>query len=54
MTAGPPPGDAGPGIIETTLILGLAVLLAVLIVAIFGGALAHLMGSLVDIAHGGH
>jgi hypothetical protein len=54
VTAGPPPGDTGPGIIETTLVLGLAALLAVLIVVVFGGPLAHLMGSLVDLAHGGH
>lgn len=54
MIAGPPPGDTGPGIIETTLVLGLAVLLAVIGVALFSGPLAHLMGILVDIAHGGH
>ena len=52
MTAGPPPGDTGPGIIETTLVLGLAVLLAALGVALFSGPLAHIMGTLVDIAHG--
>jgi hypothetical protein len=54
VTAGPPPGDTGPGIIETTIVLGLAVLLAVVVVAVFGSPLAHLMGSLVDLAHGGH
>ncbi len=53
MTEGPPPSDAGPGILETTLVLGLAVLLATVVVAFFGGPMAHLMGSLVDIAHGG-
>jgi hypothetical protein len=54
VTAGLPPGDTGPGIIETTLVLGLAVLLAVVIVAVFGSPLAHMMGSLVDLAHGNH
>jgi hypothetical protein len=54
VTAGPPPGDTGPGIIETSLVLGLAVLLAAAIVAVFGSALAHLMNSLVDLANGGH
>ena len=54
MTAGPPAGDTGPGIIETTIVLGLAVIIAVLAVAFLGGPLAHLMGTLVDIAHGGH
>ncbi len=54
MTAGPPPGDTGPGIIETTLVLLMAVLLAALGVVFFSGPLAHLMGSLVDLAHGGH
>ena len=54
MTAGPPAGDTGPGIIETTIVLGLAVLVAVVMVAFFSGPLAHMMGSLVDLAHGGH
>ena len=48
------PGDTGPGILETSLVLGLAVVLAVVIVAFFGGPLGHLMASLVDLAHGGH
>ncbi len=46
-------GDAGPGILETSLVLGLAVLLALVIVVFFGGALAEAIGFLVDAAHGG-
>jgi len=46
-------GDAGPGILETTIVLGLAILLAVVIVAFFGGVLADAIGVLVDAAHGG-
>ena len=46
-------GDAGPGILETSLILGLAVLLALVIVVFFGGVLADAIGALVDVAHGG-
>lgn len=46
-------GDTGPGILETSIVLGLAVLLAFTIVVFFGGALADIIGSLVDAAHGG-
>ena len=46
-------GDTGPGILETSLILGLSVLLALTIVVFFGGALADVIGVLVDAAHGG-
>ena len=47
-------GDAkaGPGIIETSLVLGLAILIALLIIVFFGGALAAAFGVLVDAAHG--
>lgn len=45
--------EAGPGILETSLILGLATLLAVVIVVFFGGPLANAIGVLVDVAHGG-
>lgn len=53
MTDTGPAGDAGPGILETSLVLGLAVLLALVIVVFFGGALADAIGVLVDVAHGG-
>jgi len=46
-------GDTGPGILETFLVLGLAVLLAGAIVVLLGGALADAIGVLVDVAHGG-
>ena len=46
-------GEPGPGILETSLVLGLAVLLAVAILVFFGGPLADLVGFLVDAAHGG-
>ncbi len=46
-------GEAGPGILETSLILGLSVLLALAIIVLFGGALADVIGMLVDAAHGG-
>jgi hypothetical protein len=45
--------EADPGILETSLVLGLAVALALVIVAFFGGPLAQLVGILVDAAHGG-
>ena len=47
-------GDAGPGIVETSIVMGLAVVLAAVIVVFFGGPLAQVMGVLVDAAHGGH
>ena len=46
-------GETGPGILETSIVLGLALLLAVAIVVFFGGALAVIIGALVDAAHGG-
>jgi hypothetical protein len=46
--------DAGPGILETSLVMGLAILLAAVILVFFGGPLAQIMGALVDVAHGGH
>jgi hypothetical protein len=48
-----PAGEIGPGILETSIVLGLAVLLAAAIVVFFGGALADVIGTLVDAAHGG-
>ena len=45
--------EAGPGILETTIVLGLAILLAAAIIVFFGGALAGAIGVLVDAAHGG-
>ena len=47
-------GDGGPGILETSLVLGLATLIALAIVAFFGGALGDAVGVLVNVAHGGH
>jgi len=47
-------GEAGPGILETSLVLGLAVALAVVILVFFGGPLAGFIGIVVDAAHGGH
>jgi hypothetical protein len=46
-------GERGPGILETSLVLGLAILLALVIIVFFGGALADAIGVLVDAAHGG-
>jgi hypothetical protein len=46
-------GDTGPGILVTSLVLGVALLLAAVIVVFFGGALADAIGVLVDAAHGG-
>jgi hypothetical protein len=45
--------ENGPGILETSLVIGLAILLALIIVVFFGGALADAIGVLVDAAHGG-
>jgi hypothetical protein len=45
--------EPGPGILETTLVLGLSLLLAAVIVVFFGGFLADVIGMLVDAAHGG-
>jgi hypothetical protein len=53
MTGPGPAGDTGPGILETFLVLGLSLLLALAIIVFFGGALADTIGLLVDAAHGG-
>ena len=53
MTEGSGTGDTGPGILETSLVLGLAAVLAAVIVVFLGGPLADLVGILVDAAHGG-
>ena len=45
-------GETGPGILETSIVLGLAVLISALIVVFFGGALADAIGVVVDAAHG--
>ncbi len=45
--------EAGPGILETSIVLGSTMLLAAVIVLVFGGTLAELIGILVDAAHGG-
>jgi hypothetical protein len=45
--------ENGPGILEASLVIGLAVMLAVIIVMFFGGVLADAIGVLVDAAHGG-
>lgn len=45
--------EGGPGILETTIVLGGSILLALLIIGFFGGALADAIGLLVDAAHGG-
>ncbi len=45
--------EPGPGILETTIVIGLAILLALAIIVFFGGALAEAIGVLVDAAHGG-
>jgi len=52
VTQRPGTGEPGPGILETSLVLGLAVILAVAILVFFGGQLADIMGVLVDAAHG--
>lgn len=53
MTEGREGAENGPGILETSLVIGLAILLAAIIVVFFGGALANAIGVLVDAAHGG-
>jgi hypothetical protein len=45
--------EPGPGILETSLVLVLAVVLAAAILLCFGGTLADVVGVLVDAAHGG-
>jgi len=46
-------GETGPGILEISVVLGLSILLAGVIVVFFGGTLADVIGFLVDAAHGG-
>ncbi|HEY3333712.1 MAG TPA: hypothetical protein VGK16_00645 [Candidatus Limnocylindrales bacterium] len=53
MTRVPAPGEAGPGILETSLVLGLAVLAAGAILVFLGGPFGDLIAALVDAAHGG-
>jgi hypothetical protein len=53
VTGGGASGDTGPGILETSIVLGASLLLAAVIVLFFGGQLAQVVGLLVDIAHGG-
>jgi hypothetical protein len=45
--------ETGPGILETSLVIGLSLLLAAVILVFFGGFLADVIGLLVDAAHGG-
>jgi hypothetical protein len=47
------PDRAEPGVIETSVVLGLAALLAVVILVLFGGPIADLVGIVVDAAHVG-
>lgn len=53
MTADRGPGEPGPGILETSLVLGASLLIAGVIVLFFGGQLGQFVGVLVDLAHGG-
>jgi hypothetical protein len=45
--------ETGPGILETSIVVGLAIVLAIVIIVFFGGVLADAIGVLVDAAHGG-
>ncbi len=53
MNEGRAQRDPGPGILETSLVLGLAALLTGVIVAFFGGPLSDIIGLVVDAANGG-
>lgn len=54
VTAGRDPAvENGPGILETSIVLGGSVLLALAIIFLLGGQLADVIGLLVDAAHGG-
>ncbi len=53
MTGPRQPAEAGPGILETTIVVGGAILLALLVVVFLGGPLADVIGVLMDAAHGG-
>lgn len=48
-----PAGDTGPGILETSIVLGASLLVAGVILLFFGGQLAALVGVLLDAAYGG-
>ena len=50
--SGHPGAERGPGILETSIVLGGSILLALLIIFLFGGVLAETIGLLVDAAHG--
>ncbi len=54
MSGGRTSGDTGPGILETAVFIGAALLVAAVVVLFFGSQLAQLVGALVDLAHGGH
>lgn len=45
--------ERGPGMLETTIVIGGAIVLALVIILFFGGPLADVIGMLVDAAHGG-
>ena len=45
--------DRGPGVLETSIVIGGAIVLALVIIFVFGGQLADIIGVLVDAAHGG-
>jgi hypothetical protein len=53
MSGGRTSGDTGPGILETAIVIGASLLVAAVVVVFFGTQLAHLVGVLVDLAHGG-
>ena len=46
-------GETGPGVIETSLVIGLSLVVAVVILVFFGGALGDAVAMLVNAAHGG-
>jgi hypothetical protein len=46
-------GETGPGVLETGIVLGGAILLAAVIVVFFGGALGDAIVALMNAAHGG-
>ena len=53
MTGSRAAGDTGPGLLETSIVLGASLLCAFVIVLFFSGQLAAFIGALVDLAHGG-
>ena len=44
--------EGGPGILETSIVIAGSILLALVIIFLFGGFLAETIGMLVDAAHG--